>query len=449
MSSSTRSDRRAPRAAVLLTLVALAAGPGTPAMAAPAPVPLQVIAALPGAEQTTLVVDLSAIAGPVARSAATVTVDGTQIPAQLQPVASDLMSTAFVIDTSDAGRAALSSWLSAATRFVLEAPAGTRAVAVADATPPKLITPSQQGPVGMVRALSGVRAGGQRSTSDALTLAVRQFPDTPVGRRVVVLYTTAANAGGESAAALSARFRRAGAILVAVGTARDSAYWTDAARQTGGFFAPVGAAAAVPALDQVDTALRGRYLVQFATPSALPARAQVRVDAPELTLTGETVIAEDAEASAGAGTASPWPGTRAIVIAAVILAGLLTLVAAALVLRRRPRPATPIKAIVGHPEPSAIARGRASVPLAITAHPDFMSIAIARGRAAVPHAIGPAPAPPALPAAPERPAPPETEAATAEPRSPAPAAPSEDDAAEPAQPLASTPPRDRTGPPWR
>jgi hypothetical protein len=431
---------------VLLTLVALAAGVGTPAMAAPAPVPLPVIAAIPGAEQTTLVVDLSAIAGPVARSAATVTIDGAQIPAQLQPVTSDLMSTAFVIDTSDAGRAALSSWLSAATRFVLEAPAGTRAVAIADATPPKLITPSQQGPIGMVRALSDVRAGGQRSTSDALTLAVSQFPDTPVGRRVVVLYTTAANAGGESAAALSARFRRAGAILVAVGTARDSAYWTDAARQTGGFFAPVGTAAAVPALDQVDTALRGRYLVQFTTPSALPVRAQVRIDAPDLTLTGETVIPEAAEQSTG--TASPWPGTRAIVLAAVIVAGLLTLIAVALVLRRRPRPAAPIKAIVGRPEPSAIARGRASVPLAITAHPDFMSIAIARGRAAVPHAIGPASAPPALPAAPERP-PPEVEAETAEPQSPAPAAPSEDGAAEPAQPVASTPPRDRTGPPWR
>ncbi|HEY7271943.1 MAG TPA: hypothetical protein VH502_04345 [Actinoplanes sp.] len=443
MSSSTRTDRRAPRVAALLMLAALVAGVATPAMAAPVPVPLPVIAALPGAGQTTLVVDLSAIAGPVARSAATVTVDGTQIPAQLQPVASDLMSTAFVIDTSDAGRASLSSWLSAATRFVLEAPAGTRAVAIADATPPKLITPSQLGPIGMVRALSDVRAGGRRSTSDALTLAVRQFPDTPVGRRVVVLYTTAANAGGESAAALGARFRQAGAILVAVGTTRDTAYWTEAARQTGGFFAPVGTAAAVPALDQVDTALRGRYLVQFATPTPLPARAQVRVDAPELTMTGETVIPD--EAAAPTGTASRWPGTRVAVLVAVILAGLLTLVAAALVLRRRPRPAPPIRAIVAHPEPSAIARGRASVPLAITAHPDFMSIAIARGRAAVPYAIGPGPAPPALPAAPERPAPPET----AEPRSPAPtAAPSEDDA-EPAQPVASTPPRDRAGPPWR
>jgi VWA domain-containing protein len=444
MSLSTRSDRRALPAAVLLALVALVAGLGTPAAAAP--VPLPIVAVLPGDQQTTLVVDLSSIAGPVARSAATVTVDGTQIPSRLEPVVSDLMTVAFVIDTSAAGRAALSSWLSAATRFVLEAPTGTQAVAVADTTPPKLITPSESGPVGMVRALSGLRAGGDRSTSSALTLAARQFPATPVGRRVVVLYTTAADAGGESAAALSARFRQAGAILVAVGTAADSAYWADAARRTGGFFAPVGVAAAVPALDQVETALGGRYLVQFATPSGLPTRAQVRVDAPELSLTGQAVIPQDATPTST--LASPWPGTRAVVIAAMIVAALLILIAGALVLRRRPAPAAaPVKAIAPRAEPSAIARGRAAVPLAITAHPDFMSIAVARGRAAVPHAIGPAPSPPALPAAPERPPPPEANGAG---DTPATAAPEPaDDAAEPAQPVGSTPPRDAPGPPWR
>jgi hypothetical protein len=445
MSLSTRSELRALRAAVLLALVALMAGLATPAAAAPTPAPLPIVGVLPGAGQTTLVVDLGAIAGPVARSAATVSVDGTQIPARLEPVVSDLLTVAFVIDTSDAGRAALSSWLSAATRFVLDAPTGTRAVAVADTTPPKLITPAQSGPVGMVRALSDVHAGGRRSTSDALTLAVRQFPDTPVGRRVVVLYTTAPDAGGESAAALSARFRRAGAILVAVGTAADSAFWTAAAGQTGGFFAPVATAAALPALDQVDTTLRGRYLVQFATPSGLPARAQVRVDAPELAMTGQAVIPDDATPARAA--ANPWPGTTVVVIAAVVLAALLILIAVALVLRRRPAPAAgPIHAVVTHAEPSAIARGRASVPLAITAHPDFMSIAVARGRAVVPHEIGSTPVPPALPAAPERSAP-DAEHANGEPATAA--APPAEDRAEPAQPVASTPPRDPPGPPWR
>jgi hypothetical protein len=473
MSSSTRSDRRAPRAAVLLAVVALVASLGTPAAAAP--VPLPVVAVLPGSEQTTVVVDLSAIAGPVARSAATVTADGTQVPAQLQPVVSDLMTVAFVIDTSDAGRAALSSWLSAATRFVLEAPNGAQAVAVADTTPPKLIRPAQSGPVGMVRALSDIRSGGRRSTSQALTLAVSQFPETPVGRRVVLLYTTAADAGGEPAADLGARFRRAGAILVAVGTARDSAYWTEAARQTGGFFAPVGTPAVGPALDQVDTALRGRYLVQFPTPSGLPTRVQVRVDAPDLALTGAAVIPRDAAAGTAAGRGT---STAVFVTVAGILAALLVVVAGALVLRRRPEPArAPVRAMIGPPEPSAIARGRASVPRAITAHPDFMSIAVARGRAAVPYAIGPGPSPPALPAAPERP--PATAAArgsaadaddnpaaavmrradaeerradadnsAADVTSPAAPASPADGTAGPAQPV-STPPRDRTGPPWR
>jgi hypothetical protein len=186
--------------------------------------------------------------------------------------------------------------------------------------------------------------------------------------------------------------------------------------------------------------------VQFATPSGLPARAQVRVDAPELALTGQAVISEDA-APTGRLT-SPWPGTRAVVVAAAIIAALLIGVAAALVLRRRPVPAAaPIKAVTARAEPSAIARGRASVPLAITAHPDFMSIAIARGRAVVPRAIGPASAPPALPAAPERPSPPDAEGVDREPADTA--APPAEDAAEPPQPVASTPPRDPPGPPWR
>jgi len=57
MSLSTRGDRRSLRAAVLLAVVALVAGVGTPAAAAP--VQLPIVAVIPGADQTTLVVDLS------------------------------------------------------------------------------------------------------------------------------------------------------------------------------------------------------------------------------------------------------------------------------------------------------------------------------------------------------------------------------------------------------
>jgi hypothetical protein len=70
----------------------------------------------------------------------------------------------------------------------------------------------------MVRALSEIRSGGRRSTSQALTLAAAQFPGTPVGRGVVLLYTTA-----PTRAASRRRPRRTvparRAILVAVGTA--------------------------------------------------------------------------------------------------------------------------------------------------------------------------------------------------------------------------------------
>jgi len=67
-------------------------------------------------------------------------------------------------------------------------------------------------------------------------------------------------------------FRATGTILVVVGTANADTYWARAAAATGGFFAPAGNPVVVPALDQVETILRGRYLVQFPTPSTLPGR---------------------------------------------------------------------------------------------------------------------------------------------------------------------------------
>lgn len=378
--SHPRPDRRAVRVAAFLLVMAVVQGYGPrPAAAA---VPLPAIAVLPGAEQTTLVVDLGASTGPVAGKTALITVDGgAPQQAPLAPVVSDRLAVAFVIDTSMAGGAALPAWLSAAARFILETPAGTQAAAVADTSPPSLIAPPQRGPTGIVRALSAVRAGGQRSTSDALTLAKAQFPASPAGHRVVMVYTGAAEAGGESAGALSARFKQAGTILIVVGSAGDSPYWSDAARATGGFFAPAGRPVVVPALDQVATTLRGRYLVRFPTPPTLPARVSVRIDTGKLVLTGDVVVPADDGRS---GLTSRF---RIEVAVATIAGCLLVFVAAVLMVRRRssrPRAVPPVvregTAVAG-----TIARGRASVPGAVV-----------QGRAAVPGASpgGPPSSPP-------------------------------------------------------
>jgi hypothetical protein len=368
-------------AAFLLVMFVVQSYGPPPAAAA---VPLPAIAVLPGTQQTSLVVDLGASTGPIDSRTALITVDGAPQQAQLAPVMSENLAVAFVIDTSMAGGAALPAWLSAAARFILEAPTGTQAAVVADTSPPTLISPPQRGPMGVVSALSGVRAGGQRSTSDALTLAKSQLPGSPTGHRVVVVYTSAADAGGESAAALGARFQQAGTILIVVGGAGDSAYWSDAVRATGGFFAPAGTPVIVPALDQVATTLRSRYLVQFPTPPTLPARVSVRIDTGKLVLTGDVVI----PVSSGPRTASHF---RVVVALAAIAGCLLVLVAVVLLIRRRSarlREARdgPTATVVqeGAAVAETVDRGRAPLPGAAVQGRASVAGALARGRAAVP-----------------------------------------------------------------
>ena len=344
-------DRHAVRVAAFLLVIVVGLGYGpVPAAAA---VPLPAIAVLPGPQRTTLVVDLGASSEPVRSKTAQITINGVRKQAPLTPVVAKDLAVAFVIDTSDAGAPALPAWLSAAARFILEAPAGTRAAVVADTSPPVLISPPQRGPTATVRALSDVRAGGRRRTSEALTLANAQFPTIPTGHRVVMVYTSAADAGGESAAALSARFNRAGTILIVVSSADGSPYWPDAARSTGGFLAPVGTPVVIPALDQVTTTLRGRYLVQFPTPPALPVRASVRIDTGKLVLTGDVVIPP----AGGSGQAlRPATGLRVLVALAAVAGCLLVLVIALLLVRRRRRARS-----AGAPA-SEVVRGRAAIP---------------------------------------------------------------------------------------
>jgi hypothetical protein len=345
MSSSSRPgpDRRLARTAALLLALVGTQWVGAPA--ARAALPLPVVAVPPGAQRTSVVVDLGAGTAPA--GAVSVTLAGAPQQATVAPVVSDRMAVALVVDASAAGRAALPGWLSAAARFVLDAPSGARTAVVADRNPPAVVAPPQTDASAVVGALGTVRADGARGTAAALDLAVDQLPAAPPGNRLVVLYTTSADAGGEKAADLRDKLARSGTILVVVGAAADSGYWSGVSRATGGFFAPAGIPVVVPALDQVATTLRGRYVVSFPTPAHRPARMAISVDAGPLRMTGDAVVPAD---RGRAGVFGVGVGT---VLAAILVAALLAAAAAVFVLRRRPAPAAP---------PPVVARGRAAVP---------------------------------------------------------------------------------------
>jgi hypothetical protein len=341
--SSSSPPRRDRLAALLLLVTVMVVGPGAGLPSAAAAVPLSVIAVIPGARDTSVVVDLGAGTKPA--DAVAVTLAGAPQRATVTPVLSDHIAVALVVDASEAGGAALPGWLSAAARFVLEVPPQARTVVVADTAPPTVIAAPRPGAIGVVGALSTVRAAGRRSTSDALTLATDQFPVAPADSRLVVLYTTSPDAGGESAAALGARLTSAGAMLVVVGVAAAGAYWSGVSRSTGGFFAPARVPVVVPALDQVATTLRGRYRVTFPTPQKLPARLSIRVDAGDLTLAADAVV--------GANDGSPSRPASGVgtVLWSILLMALLAAAVVVLVRRR-----------AGRRAPPPVAVGRASVP---------------------------------------------------------------------------------------
>ena len=366
--SPSRPERRRLGAALAALLTALLATPlvGARPAAAAVPLPLPVAGVLSGGGETAVVIDLSASNGAGKRSVA-VTVNGQSQRADLVPVMSDGLAVTIVVDASTKGAATLPAWLSAAARFILEAPTSTQAVVIPDRKPAAAATAPLRGPSGVVGALTAIRADGDRDTETALTLARGQFPRAETGRRVVVMYTSAADAGGVRAADLADDFRAAGTILVVVGTAAASGFWSGAAAATGGFFAPAGEPVVVPALDQVESTLRDRYLVCFATPPKLPSTVSLRVDTGDLTLTGEAVV------PALGGNDDSTPVTRTIVGTMLIAVGLATLVAIVILLialGRRPRP------VAGPPALTSVFIGRAGVHQA------------ARGRAVVPREHG-------------------------------------------------------------
>jgi hypothetical protein len=289
---------------VALAVLWLAA-PGAAAVPSnAAAVPLPDVAVLPRDEpQVSLMVNVGGGAQPVRANAVSVTVDGALQPTAVEPVMSGDLAVGLVVDASADSRDQLAAWSSGAARFVLEAPSTTRTALVADRTPPVVLAKLQQNPANVVRMLSGMQPRGKRQTSQALTAAAQQLPATPTGPRLVVLYTGAPDAGGEKATELAARLAKAHILLVVVSTAAQTEYWTTAARATGGFLAPAASATIGPALDQVATMLRARYLVSFPPPAHRPAHASVRVDMDTVAMTADVVIPAANSTSAHSGQA--------------------------------------------------------------------------------------------------------------------------------------------------
>jgi hypothetical protein len=327
---------------VAAALVALVAATVTGALPARAALPLPVNGVLTGGGRTTMVVDLATLDEPDRRSAQ-VGVDGHTVDADLIPVMSEGVAVSLVVDASADGAATLPAWLSAAARFILEAPGGTDSVIIPDRRPAAALTAPQRGPTGIVSALTTMKADGARDTAAALALARAQFPQSAAGRRIVVMYTSATAAGDESPARIAGEFRASGTLLVVVGTAAAADYWSAAAAATGGFFAPAAEPVVVPALDQVESTLRDRYLVRFPTPASLPAKVSLKIGS----------LTTEVELPRTGATGRPFWQTLLFALAgAVVLAAAVLLVART----RRPRPPA------GPPGLTSVFIGRARVP---------------------------------------------------------------------------------------
>jgi hypothetical protein len=295
MSSSTptpSTSRRLRRCTVLLLVLAAQL---VAVVGAAAAQPEIVVVARATEDRVRLTVDLRGVEDqPLAPRSFSVAVDGVSRPVTAEPVLSDRLSIVAVVDASDAAGPVLQAGVSGLTSFVLAAPISAPSALVADAAPPDLLAPLRPGPAGALQALAALRPHGDRDTSGAIDRALGQLPADLAAPRVVVLYTAAPDAGGESAADLGERLNAAGALLAVVTTAADgqaaSPYWSTVAAATGGIAVSARASEVVPAFDRLAAALRTRYLLTTPLPDRLPATVTVRVDAAGGPLTADAVV---------------------------------------------------------------------------------------------------------------------------------------------------------------
>jgi von Willebrand factor type A domain len=303
MSSSTpsRGDRRA---AVLVALAAMVfvlqfLTPFVPAAADQ----LDLVAVVRSGNEVSVVVDVvRSASSALPPESFSVTAGGAAQSARTRPVMSDKLAVGLVVDVSEEGGGALQAGLSGAANFILGAQLTTRTTLVTDGSVPTVLVPLGTGTTELLGALDQVYPGGGRNTPEAVNKAIGQLPTGPDDSRVVVLYTSAPDAGGEPPSALAQRLNRADVLLAVITTAPDTRYWTRVTSATGGLV--VSDPGTLTAFDLVDTTLRNRYLVSFPVPAQLPAQVTVRVDTGQGTLTANGLV------PAGEATA-PQPSTPA------------------------------------------------------------------------------------------------------------------------------------------
>ena len=336
MRSSTRTRHRS-RSPLRLALVLLVIS--LPLLGATEVEPVRPgiagVAAGVTAGQVVLIVDVRGVGdGFLPPESFSATVHGTAQSGRVGPLLSDQLALSIVVDASEAAGPVLPDGIRGAGTFLLAAVPSTRSAVIADAAPPSVLVPMQPGPAAALRALTSLQAQGERRTSQALDLAVRQLPTGAADPRLVVLHTSAPDAGGEPAADLAERLSDARVPLAVVAAVADGqpvpSYWSTVATATGGVAVGAPAGTAVDAFDRLTAALRTRYLMTFPAPARLPATAVVRVETPNGPLTTDVVI-QRATSRPGAAAVGGVVLPVAIGVGALLVIGLVV----AATLRRR------------------------------------------------------------------------------------------------------------------
>jgi hypothetical protein len=345
-SKAARTGRRAPTRSALLLVPVIA-----PVIAAVALVlgARGAEAAQPGItavhagivdQQAVLVIDLPGVPQPVPPESFSATVRGNWQSGQVGPVLSDELALSFVIDASEAAGATVQDGARGAGTFLLALSLSTRSALVLDAGPPTVSSPLRRGPTATLRALTVLQPQGERATSGALDLAVRELPPGTADPRMVVLYTSAPDAGGVPAAEVISRLHAAGVPLSVVAAVADGQpvprYWSTVAAATGGVAIAAPPSQAVAAFDQLATALRTRYVMRFAVPASLPATAAIRVATPTGVLGTDVVVPAAARAPAAGSPTSVAAQVVGGVIALALGVGLAVLIRSVSARRRRP-----------------------------------------------------------------------------------------------------------------
>jgi hypothetical protein len=276
----TRPGGGPPRSSTLLVLVVALLLPWTIG-ATSAPPDVRAVFTGPTGGQVRLGVDLRGDSVQTLGSVS-VTVGGVPQPTRVEPLLSNRSVLGLVVDASADARPVLQSGLSGIANFLLTTSTSGSAL-VSDTTPLAVAAPRGPEPADTLRALTTVSTGGDRQTSAALDRALWQLSIAESSApRVLLLYTSAPDAGGESVADLVAQLNAVGAVLVVVATATTGPppldYWSAVSAGTGGVAVGAPPAEVIAAFDRLPAELRNRWLITVPTPEHLPATAVVRAD---------------------------------------------------------------------------------------------------------------------------------------------------------------------------